>query len=168
MFVAFHVIVFFNVLFDFTIVRATEIVPRSAVAAAPAAAVAAGGVKVSDLPKELQLHLQYQEHGVVANPLKSDDELCKEADERCSKGDHVGAEKCFACVLRRNPRHAKALCNFGYYLQNTKNDFEKAEAHYKRSLEVGSICRSLCFCYVVNTPIRLTATVLLLFAIMQH
>ncbi len=23
-----------------------------------------------------------------------------------------------------------------YYLQNTKNDFEKAEAHYKRSLEV--------------------------------
>jgi hypothetical protein len=26
----------------------------------------------------------------------------------------------------------------------------------------------LCFCYVVNTPIRLTATVLLLFAIMQH
>ena len=25
-------------------------------------------------------------------------------------------------------------------MQNTKNDFEKAEAHYKRSLEVYGIC----------------------------
>ena len=88
--------------------RATEIVPRSVSGAA-----AAGGVNPSDLPKEMQLHLQYQEQGFVANPLKSDDELCKEADERCARGDNVGAEKCFASVLRRNPRHAKALCNFG-------------------------------------------------------
>ena len=95
--------------------RATEIVPRSSAAGgAPAAAVAAGGVNVADLPKEMKLHLQYQEQGLVANPLKSDDELCKEADERCAKGDNVGAEKCFASVLRRNPKHAKALCNYGW------------------------------------------------------
>ena len=32
-----------------------------------------------------------------------------------------------------------------YYLQNTKNDFEKAEAHYKRSLEVdGNRVATLC------------------------
>ena len=92
-------------------VRATEIVPRSSVAGGGGAA---GGVNVSDLPKEMKLHLAYQEQGVVANPLKSDDDLCKEADERCSKGDHLGAEKCFASVLRRNPRHAKALCNYGW------------------------------------------------------
>ncbi len=89
--------------------RATEIVPRHS---APAAA-AVGGVNVADLPQEMKLHMQYAEQGLVANPLKSDDDLCKEADERCARGDNVGAEKCFASVLRRNPRHAKALCNFG-------------------------------------------------------
>ncbi len=86
--------------------------PRSASGGVSGAA-AALGVNPADLPKEMKLHLQYQEQGIVANPLKSDDELCKEADERCAKGDNVGAEKCFASVLRRNPRHAKALCNFG-------------------------------------------------------